>query len=288
MKYEVGQSDTNLNGVSPIYNFEIAAGGKSITAFNHPIEVTFKYDENQVGNPKNLAVYVLDEPSGTWKIVGGTLNDNGTITASLPHFSKYAVLEKKERGSEGTSTFTDIEAHWAQKEIEKLASQHIIDGMENNSFYPDANLTRAQFASILTKALQLKSSGKSTSFKDVTENSWYVEAVNAVYEANLVSGISEHEFAPEANITREQMAVMMVEAYLFVKQKDLSEVAPSQAAPYSDAETISNWARAYVQTATDLGLLNGYEGNRFDPTLYSSRAQAAVAIVRLLTQITSK
>ena len=91
------------------------------------------------------------------------MNDDGTIAASLPHISKYAVLEKSEQESR---TFVDIQNHWAQKEIEQLSEKQIINGMDNASFQPDSNMTRAQFVTLSTKALKLQSRGSTGNFND--------------------------------------------------------------------------------------------------------------------------
>jgi hypothetical protein len=220
--------------------------------------------------------------------MGGTVNGDGTITASLPHFSKYAVLEKTAAAAAGVKTFTDIQGHWAQKDIEQLVGKQIIDGMSDQSFQPDRNMTRAQLVTILKKALNLPSQATSKSFADVAADSWYKDAVIAAYAANIVGGTSDNTFAPEANVTREQLAVMMVNAYLNATGKKLSDIVAVQTVNYADASSISDWAKQYVAAAATLGLLNGIDDTHFAPTQNSTRAQVATVVVRLLNQIKAK
>ncbi|TXK66241.1 S-layer homology domain-containing protein, partial [Paenibacillus sp. N3.4] len=224
--------------------------------------------------------------TGIWNNLGGVVNSDGTITVTLPHFSKYAVLEKVGTNA-SLKTFYDIQGHWAQKEIDQLVVSKIIDGMDETSFKPDANLTRAQFVAMLFRALKLQNPSQAVTFDDVTNDSWYKDSVYAAHEANIVNGVSDHKFKPEANITREQMAVMMVNAYLHVTNKKLSDITITTVAKYADSGSISDWARTYVNIASSLGLLTGYDETNFAPALDSSRAQAAVVINRLLNIITS-
>jgi hypothetical protein len=81
------------------------------------------------------------------------------------------------------------------------------------------------------------------------------------------------------------MAVMMVNAYLHATGKKLSDIAITQEVKYADEGSISDWARSYVRIASGLGLLNGSDGGNFAPADNTSRAQAAVAIYRLLNKI---
>ncbi|NEW07329.1 S8 family serine peptidase [Paenibacillus sp. SYP-B3998] len=275
----------NFKAVSSIYDFSLTEGESQIAKFKAPIQVTFAYDTTKVQNPNNLGVYVLDEQSGAWNSVGGTLDGTGQITASLPHFSKYAVLEKTSTDDKGPVTFTDIQSHWAQKEIEQLARKQIIDGMDDASFKPDSNMTRAQFVMLLSKALKLQSHGSALTFADVASDSWYKESVYAAYEANIVNGVSDHNFAPTATITREQMAVMLVNAYLYTMGEKLEQIAITQEVKYSDEGSISDWARSYVRIASGLGLLNGSNEGDFSPGKDTSRAESAVVIYRLLNKI---
>jgi hypothetical protein len=217
--------------------------------------------------------------------MGGTVNGDGTITASLPHFSKYAVLEKTAAAETVMKTFVDIQGHWAQKDIEQLANMHIVDGMDENSFQPDSSMTRAQFVTILKKALNLQTQATTKLFTDVAADAWYKDSVYATYAANIVSGTSDSTFAPETNVTREQLAVMMVNAYLNATGKKLSDITEGQPVSYADSSDISDWAKQYVAAATTIGLLNGVDDSHFAPAQNSTRAQVATVVVRMLKQI---
>jgi subtilisin family serine protease len=275
---ETAPTMTSFTAASPIYDFSIADDGDDIGVFNTPIQVTLPYDKNKVKDTHNLSVYTYDTKLGAWTPVGGTLDADGTITASLPHFSKYAVLEKK-------TVLTDIQNHWAQKEIEELAGKQIIDGMDDHTFQPNATMTRAQFVTMLTKALKLQDDGKTSMFTDVPENAWYRNSVYAAYKAGIISGLNDETFSPDTSITREQMAVIMINTYLHAKGKKLEDLVTTQEVKYSDEESISAWARTSVRLASSLGLLSGTGEGQFAPADATTRAQAAVVLYRLLSKV---
>ncbi|KAI7244618.1 hypothetical protein KC345_g12148, partial [Hortaea werneckii] len=105
--------------------------------------------------------------------------------------------------------FKDVPvSHWAAGYINSLAGKNIIAGKTADTFDPNGLVTRAEFASLLTKALKLKATTASE-FTDVPASAWYAGAVSAAYENKLVSGVSAGSFAPGKSITREQMAVMV-------------------------------------------------------------------------------
>ncbi|WP_158301671.1 S-layer homology domain-containing protein [Paenibacillus mesophilus] len=166
-----------------------------------------------------------------------------------------------------------------------MAIARIVNSVDETSFKPDSNMTRAQFVTLLSRALQLQSSGTVGTFSDVSADAWYNKAVYAAREANIVSGVSEKEFAPDAFITREQMAVMMVNAYLFATGKKLSDLVITQEVKYSDEGSISDWARTYVRASSGLGLVNGTDAGNFAPADNSTRAQAAVVLHLMLAKL---
>ncbi|MDF2668838.1 MAG: hypothetical protein K0R67_1144 [Paenibacillus sp.] len=265
--------------VSSIFDFSLLVGENRVSIFNNPISVTFDFDDKKVKNTNRLAVYYYDESLKQWQYVGGTVQSNHTVTAELSHFSMYAVMES-------TKTFTDIAAHWAKEEIESMAGRHIIDGVTDQLFQPEQMVTRAQFVTLLTRALQLPAaaSGPSNKFKDVPNDAWYSSSVYAAYEANLVSGVDESAFAPEEPITREQMAVLIVKAYLYRHNLKLSDLITTQEVKYEDEGAVSVWARASVRLASGLSLMSGDQEKRFNAENHTSRAQAAVVLFRLLTK----
>ena len=140
--------------------------------------------------------------------------------------------------------FRDITGHKNREAIEALADRGVINGMTQDTFAPDAGLTRAQFCAIVVRALDLAEE-KTQAFTDVSQTDWFCGFVGAANSAGIVNGIGSGKFAPQGAITREQAATMLARAS---KQLGLSGQAkhPDAAlAKYPDAAK----AQAYAADA---------------------------------------
>ncbi|WP_338541494.1 glycosyl hydrolase 53 family protein [Paenibacillus tundrae] len=142
------------------------------------------------------------------------------------------------------------------------------------------DITRAEFASLLVRALGLPSSAVNP-FTDVDSTKWYAGDVAAAHHAGLVKGYSANNFAPEARVTRQELAAILVKAYS-VKTGKAAPAAPS--VTFSDANLISEWAKKDVATAVSLGLFDGITDKNFMPKSFVSRAESEQAIAALLQQ----
>ncbi|MFC5401273.1 glycoside hydrolase domain-containing protein [Cohnella soli] len=175
--------------------------------------------------------------------------------------------------------FDDLsKVQWALEAIRELAARQIIKGSSATTFAPAREITRAEFATILARALGLEENGRNT-FTDVSSDSWFAGAVNAVAQAGLVMGQGNDRFAPQAAITREEMAVMLKRA-LDWRGKQAPQSAVSHS--YTDDAQISPWAREATQALAGLGIMNGRGNNQFAPQASVNRAEAAQSIYHYL------
>lgn len=153
-------------------------------------------------------------------------------------------------------TFSDISGHKSQKSIEALAERGIINGRSGELFEPEATMTRAEFAVIVTRSLGL-SEREGDVFSDVAPSDWFYGYVNAAYSYGIVSGVSKTEFAPFGKITREEAAVMTARAALLCKSGELTggDYARDILAEFSDYVTASDWARGALAYCFDKHIL---------------------------------
>lgn len=166
--------------------------------------------------------------------------------------------------------FSDIKEHWAQEFIENAAIAGILKGHLDGSFKPNKDLTRAQAASILVRALKLQAD-ETAPFKDVKGYAPETQAeINAAYKYGLVKG-SKGKFMPSAVVTRSQLALMIDRAYTVAKGKKyiVSSHAPYTDYGHADEETVNAISVLY-----ELGIATGTDG-KFNPSGSTSRAQAA-------------
>ncbi|MGF7057812.1 S-layer homology domain-containing protein [Brassicibacter mesophilus] len=254
-----------------VFDFDITSS-KGEVKFNKPLTVTMKYDPKKVSNPEKLGIYYFNDSTKKWEYIGGRVTEKGTIEFIVDHFSKYTVMEYRK-------AFNDVSTvAWAQNQIEVLAARHIVNGADNKNFAPNNNITRAEFAKILVEALRLESGSERVSFSDVGIGDWYKESVEIAASLGIVAGYNG-AFDPNGQITREQMAVMIVRALKHVNKNENHTVSQLI---FTDNDQISGWAKEAVEIAVDKGLVKGLGNGQFGPKGKATRAQSAVIIYRML------
>lgn len=175
---------------------------------------------------------------------------------------------------------SELENHWGKVEIQDLIDKGIVKG-DGESLNLGTGVTRAEFATILVRALNLEEKEYSDEFSDVSANDWYADYIATAKSAGIMDG-SDGKALPNDIITRQQMAKMLTQAYRYLNADIQVTGADSS---YKDDEDISPWARPFVDEATELGLLNGFGDGSFKPLECVLREQAFVAVQRLIKDI---
>lgn len=172
--------------------------------------------------------------------------------------------------------FTDVkESDWFYSSVKFANESGIVAGVSENEFAPSLNVTRAMFVTLLYRLEKHPSSGGCI-FTDVKKGSWYEKSVAWANENGIVNGISASEFAPDSNITREQMAVMVSRWAKYKGKNTKSE----KELEYADKGSISSWAKGDVAWITESGVMSG-SGNSFRPKSFATRAEAVTVITRI-------
>ncbi|NQX69038.1 S-layer homology domain-containing protein [Paenibacillus alba] len=259
---------------SDVYEFELSlikSDGSTIAVlskFDQPITIRLKVDASI--NPKLAGIYYIAD-DGKLEFIGGQYS-NGEMTAQISHFSKYAVLEV-------TKAFADVpNGHWAADVIKELVAKQIVNGTSATTFEPGRSVTRAEFTSLLVRALKLTGTGQ-LSFTDVHATDWYEETIAIAVKAGVVNGKSETIFDPNAQITREEMVTMMMRAYAIVHG---SQSTGNVGTSFTDEAEVSTWAVQFVNQAAELHLVQGRSAGVFDPKGITTRAEAAQVIYNVL------
>lgn len=206
----------------------------------------------------------------------GTGSEPDDDEPGKPQVPGGSTADKPQEPLQPRKSFIDIKSHWAMDEIEILAGKGIVAGMSDDYFMPDENITRAQFAALLFRLLELKSEEYKGLFNDVDDEDWYSEIVEAVAKAGIVMG-SNDNFYPNKNISREEMAVMIVRA---LEYKGIG--TSTSLVNFNDTDQISSWALESVGKSVNMGIIKGMTETTFEPKLGATRAQAAVMIYRLI------
>lgn len=262
-----------LKAASQVYDFSLSVDGVTTTSFDRPIVITLPLG-NITGLDKEL-LSVAKIVEGGLEFHGGRVTDTSVIE-SRDSFSSYVVVENK-------VTFGDI-AHvssWAGRAIEVVAAKGAINGKAEGVFDPNANVTRAEFAKMLVRALDLENGSATENFADVNTNDWFAPYVAAASQAGIIKGKSATKFDPSAPIKRAEMATMITRALQLVNgSKDVADIEAALA-KFADADQINETLRAGVAFAADKEIVVGNNG-KFDPVASATRAQAAVIIYRAI------
>ena len=176
----------------------------------------------------------------------------------------------------------DIGGHWAAGSVAEAVARGWVAGYPDQTFRPNATLTRADFVTLLSRM-----SGEDLSdctvdpFPDVPASKYYAASVAWAVEAGIVAGFPDGTFRPTENVTRQQMAHIM-RLYLQHKGVDVSEIDETVDARISDIDAVGHWALDDVRFCYAAGLLQG-RGDAFVPQGTATRAEAATVLLRLDT-----
>lgn len=242
-----------------------------------PVALAFDIPEGSYDLRKALVYH--KETNGMWKALPHQSRDGRTLKVETNAFGSYAVLIVQK-------TFSDIQKHWGKDVIEVLASRHILSGVDNDRFQPERNVTRAEFAAMMLRALQLDLEQHPIPFQDVSSTAWYNQVVRTAYHYGLMKGDGTR-FRPNDPITREEMAVVLVNITRAFDTKILGQKINTDPSvikypSFADSAQISSWAQEAVAQAQAQGWISGIGQNKFAPKQNTKRAEAATVIYKLV------
>jgi len=219
----------------------------------------------------NLEI-ALEEGNNDIKVV--VKAENGTTKVYT------LTIKRKTVESVDPISFTDIKGHWAQPYIEKGVSDGLIKGYPDGKFKPGANLTRSQAASLIVRALGLKSD-KAAPFVDIGA---YAKETNAeigvAYHYGLIQGYTDGTFKPSSQVTRAQFALMLHRAYTV---KMGTAYIPSAKEQYADIGNYDEEVVNAISMLYELEIATGFEG-KYMPGNPTTRAHAAKMIVNFFNE----
>ena len=208
-----------------------------------------------------------------------TKNSDGTYKFTMPD-SNVTVKAEFAKKAENDTVCTDMkdidQSKWYHEAVHYVVEKGIMNGYNKNEFGPNDTLSRAMLAQILYNNAGKPTAAKNTSCSDIKPGDWFASAVNWASENNIVTGFTDGTFKPGANITREQLAVML---YRYAGQP----ATTGSLANFTDAASVSGYAQQAMQWATANGIITGNgSATTLDPQGNATRAQAAAMIMRYL------
>lgn len=213
-------------------------------------------------------------------------NCDVTVTVTFKEEGKTTEDTDKEEDKDDETTentdlnFTDVSSSdWFFKGVEYVVDKGIMSGVSENEFAPFGKLTRAMLVQMLYNMESRPACDAENAFIDVPVGQWYTDAVIWANDAKIVSGMGEGLFAPNMEITREQMVAML---YNYAKYKGYDVTASADLSTFADNASVSAWAQPAMQWAVAEGYISGMGDNQLAPQGTATRAEIASVIMRFM------
>ena len=211
-------------------------------------------------------------------------NCDVTITVTFKEEGKTTEDTDKEEDKDDEETtelnFTDVkESDWFYKGVAYVVDKDIMSGVSENEFAPSGKLTRAMLVQMLYNMESRPACDAENAFMDVPVGQWYTDAVIWANDAKIVSGMGDGLFAPNMEITREQMVAML---YNYAKYKGYDVTASADLSKFADNASVSTWAQPAMQWAVAEGYISGMGDSQLAPQGTATRAEIASVIMRFM------
>ena len=205
----------------------------------------------------------------------------GILSFSTNHFSTYGIGYKQD-----VPSFTDTSGHWAKEDIGFVASYGLLKGTSDTTFSPDTDMTRGMFITALGRLANTDVSGyEKSSFTDVKNDAYYMGYIQWASKNSIANGVGNGRFAPDQSITREQMAVIMQN---YAKAIGITLPKIHEENTFADSTKISAYAKDAVKEMQTAGIINGKNGNLFDPQGRATRAEVSAVLHRFVERMNNE
>ncbi|MFB7815036.1 S-layer homology domain-containing protein [Paenibacillus chitinolyticus] len=270
----------------------------------HPVDLdlTFTHDGKTVRSvqlngyaPKYIALPKGIDPNRI--TTGVVVNPDGSVfhvPTVVTKISNRYFAQINDVRSHGTYSviwnpqdFEDVQYHWGRGDVNNIAARLDLEGTGNNTFSPNRNVTRAEFAEIVMLGLGLMCQDVSqNTFPDVLASAWYRNGVALADEYDIVRGYTDGSFKGDQQITREQGFAMIARAHRMIDSNAaLSEgQAASVLSHYKDAADVAAWAKADVAQLIAARIIQGNGPELLSPKEQMMRAEVTALIARMLKE----
>ena len=272
---ELSEGIRTLVGSRPVYDFTVTGGSGTISSFGGGFAtVSIPYTLQANENPYAVVVWYLSD-SGSLVPVRGHYNASTcSVTFMTPHFSRFVV-------GYNSVSFNDVASGaWYHDAVTFLAARGITTGTTATAFSPDAALTRGQFIVMLMRAYGIGPDVyPADNFSDAG-NTYYTDYLAAAKRLGISDGVGDNKFAPEQNISRQEMFTMLYRA-LKVLGELPAGMSGKTLSDFSDGANVASWAKDALASLLGSGTISGSEG-KLSPTDASTRAEMAQVLFNLL------
>lgn len=218
---------------------------------------------------------------GTGIGTGNKTNENGVKTL-VDNFQKETLHNSEVNIENAVKSFRDVKkADWYASAVGFVKSKGIMAGASNDKFEPATKTSRAMLVSILYRLDGSRKVDGALGLKDVNAGEYYADATNWALQKKVVSGYQDNTFKPNENISRQQIAVILMN---YAKMKGLYQKNNVDLNKFKDQNEIASYAKDAVMWANDIGIIQGKSGDTLDPNGEASRAEVAAMLMRFCSK----
>jgi hypothetical protein len=255
-------------GGETVLELRVEVSGTAVSSFRGgEVKVTVKYEppaQMPADDYELLTAYHIASDAAI-EAMKGSVYSNGQMKFTTTHFSAFYITE-------WLNPFTDIKkSNWYYKAARYANINGLISGNGNSwTFAPNVSVSRAMMVTILWRQAGSPKSGGSD-FTDVLKDRWYTDAVDWANANSIVSGNGDGTFAPNRDITRQEMAKMMHNYAIYLGNAG----AANTELTFGDSANIADWALDAVKWCAANGVINGDTKHNFNPTASAKRSELA-------------
>lgn len=248
-----------------VLDINIYAGTQKISNFDGSLAMAVPYD-----GPLPVAVWYLSD-AGELERLDCTFS-NGVVYFTLDHLSLYLL---------GQSPFADVEeGGWYYDAVAFIAQKEITKGTTATTFSPDATLTRGQFVTMLLRAYEITPDDETADNFDDAGDTYYTGYLAAAKALGIANGVGDNKFAPEQDITRQEMFTLLYNALGVLGGLPTGDSGRTLS-DFADSDAIAPWATEALSALVEKGIVSG-SGGRLEPDATTTRAQMAQVMYNLL------
>ena len=268
-----------LAGGRPVYKLTVMNDSTLVSDFKGGhATVTIPYTLKPGENPNAVVVCHLTA-DGKLKLVRGHYDAAlKAVVFKTAHFSHFVIRYNP-------VVFTDVKENaWYKSAVDFIAAREITSGTGDNQFRPEAKLTRAQFVVLLMNTYQINTQNQGASYQiqNFTDagNTYYTDYLLAAKALGIVKGVGNSLFAPEKEITRQEMFMMLYNALNVIDETPTATVN-KKLSGFSDADQVADWAMEALSNLVEAGIVTG-NNNKLNPTSSTTRAEITQVLYNLL------
>ena len=212
-----------------------------------------------------------------------TENSDGTYTFTMPNGQVTITATFVETEAPVGEPFLDVnEGDWFYDAVAYAYENGLMDGVGGNRFAPNSETTRAQLVTILYRLEGEPAVSGDLPFTDVETGIWYTDAILWAAQNNIVNGVSDTEFAPGDDLTRQQLVTIL---YRYAEAKGYDVSASADLSGYPDADQVQDYAQPAMAWAVAENIIQGMEDGTLKPAGNASRAQIATILMRFCEDV---